>query len=424
MNWTSPTPVQRESLPHSLKGKDIIGLAQTGSGKTGAFAIPIITALLENPKRLFACVLLPTRELAFQIGEQFEALGSFIGLTCAVLVGGIDVTTQALALAKNPHIIIGTPGRVLYHLQNTRGFSFRTIKYLVLDEADRLFSMDFEEEVNAILKVVPHERHTFLFSATMTSKVAKLQRASLKDPVRIEVGAKYATVEKLIQHYLFVPEKFKDCYLAFLLTEFSGSSIIIFTIQCVTCQRVALMLRNLGFSAVPLSGKMSQPKRLGALNKFKSKDRNILVATDVAARGLDIADVDLVINYDIPLNPKEYIHRVGRTARAGKAGRAVSLVSQYDVECYQKIEEHISTQLPLYPVEEEQVMVLLERITEAQRIATIQLRESGFGKKRKRKDGKDAGAVGSTGEGDEGDSEAGTVRPKKKQKKYHQKKKS
>jgi len=214
-----------------------------------------------------------------------------------------------------------------------------------------------------------------------------------------------------VQHYLFVPEKFKDCYLAFLLTEFSGNSIIIFTIQCVTCQRTALMLRNLGFSAVPLSWKMSQTKRLGALNKFKSKDRNILVATDVASRGLDIPDVDLVINYDIPLNPKEYIHRVGRTARAGKSGRAISLVSQYDVECYQKIESHMDLKLPLYPVEEDQVMVLLERITEAQRIATIQLRESGFGHKRKRF----SGASGGHGEGENGDedTEAGRLKPKK-----------
>jgi len=247
--------------------------------------------------------------------------------------------------------------------------------------------MDFEEEINSILKVLPKERNTYLFSATMTHQVAKLQRASLINPVKVEVDAKYATVDKLVQHYLFVPEKQKDCYLAFLLNEFSGNSTIIFTIQCVTCQRIALMLRNLGFSAVPINGKMSQTKRLGALNKFKSKERNILVATDVASRGLDIPDVDLVLNYDIPLSPKDYIHRVGRTARAGKGGRALSLVSQYDVESYQKIEAHIGKQLDLYPTEEETVLVLLERIGEAQRYAAVELRESGFGKKRKEGEG-------------------------------------
>lgn len=427
MGWKEPTPVQRESLPYSMKGKDIIGLAQTGSGKTAAFAIPIISALLQTPKRFFACVLSPTRELAYQISEQFEALGTSVGLSCVVLVGGIDLAAQTIAIAKRPHIIIGTPGRVLYHLQNTRGFSLQTIKYFVLDEADRLLNMDFEEEIGSILKVLPRERHTYLYSATMTSKVAKLQRASLQDPVRIQVDTKYQTVDKLVQHYLFIPEKFKHCYLAFILTEFAGSSVIIFTIQCVTAQRIALVLRNLGFSAVPLSGKMSQTKRLGALNKFKTKDKNILVATDVASRGLDIPDVDLVINFDIPLNPKEYIHRVGRTARAGKSGRAISLVSQYDVECYQKIEAHMNTQLPQYPVEEEQVMVLLERLTEAERIANIQLKETGFGKKRKRTNstGKDDAATGGDDDVDEEvAASSGRLKPKKKRSQKPPRKKS
>eukprot|EP01126_Amoeba_proteus_P002407 TRINITY_DN10747_c0_g1_i3.p1 TRINITY_DN10747_c0_g1~~TRINITY_DN10747_c0_g1_i3.p1 ORF type:complete len:264 (+),score=44.12 TRINITY_DN10747_c0_g1_i3:668-1459(+) len=205
----------------------------------------------------------------------------------------------------------------------------------------------------------------------MTSKVAKLQRASLSNPVKIEVDTKHTTVEKLRQNYLFIPEKHKDCYLVSLLNEFSGNSTIIFTIQCVTCQRLTLMLRNLGFNAIPLNGKMSQPKRLGALNKFKTKDRNILVATDVASRGLDIPDVDLVLNYDIPQNPKDYVHRVGRTARAGKGGRAINLVTQYDVEPYQKCEQFIKKKLEIYPIEEAPVLMLMDRVAEAQRIASV-----------------------------------------------------
>jgi ATP-dependent RNA helicase DDX47/RRP3 len=277
--------------------------------------------------------------------------------------------SQAVALAKRPHIVVGTPGRIVHHLQNTKGFSLNKIKYFVLDEADRLLNLDFEEEIDLILKVIPKERTSFLFSATMTSKVAKLQRASLRNPVKVEVATKYSTVDTLVQHYMFIPEHQKDCYLVYLLNEFSGSSTIVFASQCTTAQKVALMLRNLGFEAIPLHGKLSQTKRLGSLNKFKAGTRKVLVATDVAARGLDIPFVDLVINYDIPTHTKDYIHRVGRTARAGKSGRAVNLVTQYDVEYYQKIEEYVGKKLDAYPSEESTVLILMERVSEAQRFA-------------------------------------------------------
>ena len=193
IGWTKPTEIQQHAIPEALKGRDIIGLAETGSGKTGAFAIPILQALLQRPQRLFAVILAPTRELAFQINEVFEALGSAIALRSVCVVGGIDMMTQAIALAKQPHIIVATPGRLVDHLQHTKGFSLRTLKFLVMDEADRMLSMDFEEELNQILAVIPRERSTFLFSATMTQKVAKLQKASLTDPVKVEVSNKFQT---------------------------------------------------------------------------------------------------------------------------------------------------------------------------------------------------------------------------------------
>ncbi|VDI51111.1 ATP-dependent RNA helicase DDX47/RRP3 [Mytilus galloprovincialis] len=209
LKWKFPSKIQRESIPIALQGKDVIGLAETGSGKTGAFALPILQTLLDNPQGLYALIMTPTRELAFQISEQFEALGSSIGIKCAVIVGGIDMMTQSLMLAKKPHIIIATPGRLVDHLENTKGFSLRSLKYLVLDEADRILNMDFEEEVDKILKVIPRERNTYLYSATMTKKVAKLQRASLRDPVKVEASSKYQTVDKLQQSYLFIPLKHK-----------------------------------------------------------------------------------------------------------------------------------------------------------------------------------------------------------------------
>lgn len=225
LGWINPTDIQAACIPQALQGRDIIGLAETGngysllyfcsvnifllgSGKTGAFAIPILIALLTNPQRLFAVVLAPTRELAFQINEVFEALGASMSLRSVCIVGGIDMMTQAIALAKKPHIIVATPGRLVDHLENSKGFSLRSLKYLVLDEADRMLSMDFEEEINKILAAVPRERKTLLFSATMTTKVAKLQKASLTDPVKIEVSNKFQTPKVMpwsitdISHFL------------------------------------------------------------------------------------------------------------------------------------------------------------------------------------------------------------------------------
>ncbi|PSN31798.1 putative ATP-dependent RNA helicase DDX47 [Blattella germanica] len=269
----------------------------------------------------------------------------------------MDMMSQALTLAKKPHIIIATPGR------------------LVMDEADRILNMDFEVEVDKILKVIPRERRTFLFSATMTKKVQKLQRASLKEPVKVEVSTKYQTVEKLQQYYIFIPVKYKDVYLVHVLNEMAGNSFMIFCSTCNNTIRSALLLRNLGFNAIPLHGQMSQNKRLGSLTKFKAKDRSILISTDVASRGLDIPHVDVVINFDIPTHSKDYIHRVGRTARAGRAGKAITFVTQYDVELYQRIEHLLGKQLPLYKTEEEEVMVLQERVSEAQRVARMEMKD-------------------------------------------------
>lgn len=388
LNWNEPTKIQRESIPLALKGRDIIGLAETGSGKTAAFIIPILQSILENPRRLYALVLTPTRELAIQIQEQVAALGSGFSIKSAVLVGGMDMMTQTVALAKKPHIIIATPGRLVDHLEKTKGFNLNTLRFLVLDEADRILNMDFEKEVDKILEQIPRDRRTFLFSATMTKKVAKLQRASLKDPVRIEVSTKFQTVDQLRQFYLFIPAKYKDVYLVHILNELSGNSFIVFCNTCPGTQKMALLLRNLGFSAIPLNGKMTQTKRLAALNKFKVKSSSVLIATDVASRGLDIPHVDVVINFDLPQHSKDYIHRVGRTARAGRYGQAVTFVTQYDVEMYQKIEHLIGKKLPLYETVEQEVMILLERVVEAERLARIEQRELEE-KGRRRKGGSD-----------------------------------
>ncbi|KAM5501582.1 ribosomal RNA processing protein [Microsporum canis] len=389
LRYKAPTPIQAESIPLALQGRDLVGLAETGSGKTAAFALPIlqelqqanevigvVVALMEKPQPYFGLVLAPTRELAVQISEAFEALGSLISVRCAVIVGGMDMISQSISLGKKPHIIVATPGRLLDHLENTKGFSLRNLKYLVMDEADRLLDLDFGPVLDKILKVLPRERRTYLFSATLSSKVESLQRASLSNPLRVSISSnKYQTVSTLLQSYIFIPHKYKDVYLVHILNEFPGQSTIIFTRTVNETQRLAILLRALGFGAIPLHGQLSQSARLGALGKFRSGSRNILVATDVAARGLDIPAVDLVLNFDLPSDSKTYIHRVGRTARAGRSGRAISIVTQYEVEIWQRIEVALGKQLPEHKTEKEEVMVLSDRVGDAQRMAVTEMKD-------------------------------------------------
>lgn len=304
------------------------------------------------------------------------------------------MVSQSIALGKKPHIVVATPGRLLDHLENTKGFSLRSLKYLVMDEADRLLDMDFGPILDKILKVLPREgRRTCLFSATISSKVESLQRASLSNPLRISISSsKYQTVSTLMQSFVFIPHKFKDLYLVYLLNEFAGQPAIVFTRTVHETQRLSFLLRALGFGAIPLHGQLSQSARLGALGKFRSRSRDILVATDVAARGLDIPNVDIVMNFDIPTDSKTYIHRVGRTARAGKSGVAISYLTQYDLEVWQRIELALGKKLDSYPVEKDEVMVLAERVSEAQRQAVMEMKaydEKKGNKKGKGKRGRD-----------------------------------
>jgi ATP-dependent RNA helicase DDX47/RRP3 len=376
LKFTHPTPIQTQAIPLALEGRDVIGLAETGSGKTAAFVLPILQALLEKPQGLFGLIMAPTRELAYQISQQVDALGSIINVKCATLVGGMDMVPQAIALSKRPHIVVATPGRLLDHLENTKGFSLRYLKYMVLDEADRLLDLDFGPVLDKILKVLPRDgRHTYLFSATMSSKVESLQRAALQNPVRVSISSSsHQVVSTLLQRYFFLPHKHKDLYLIHLLNENIGHPTIIFTRTVNETQRIAVLLRTLGFGAIPLHGQLSQSARLGALNKFKQKSRDILVATDVASRGLDIPSVDLVVNLDLPADSQTYVHRVGRTARAGKSGKAVSFVTQYDVEIWLRIENALGSKVEEEVVPKDEVLVYAERVGEAQRVAVREMK--------------------------------------------------
>lgn len=363
LNYEKPTPIQSRAIPPALQGNDIIGLAQTGSGKTAAFAIPILNKLWEDQQPYYACILAPTRELAQQIKETFDSLGSLMGVRSTCIVGGMNMMDQARDLMRKPHIIIATPGRLMDHLENTRGFSLKKLKFLVMDEADRLLDMEFGPVLDRILKIIPTQgRTTYLFSATMTSKIDKLQRASLTNPVKCAVSNKYQTVDTLVQTLTVVPGGLKNTYLIYFLNEFIGKTCIVFTRTKANAERIAGLLNTLDFSATALHGDLNQNQRTGALDLFKAGRRSILVATDVAARGLDIPSVDIVMNYDIPVDSKSYIHRVGRTARAGRSGKSISLVSQYDLELILRIEDVLGKKLPKENVDRNLVMSLRDTV--------------------------------------------------------------
>ncbi|KAA6376116.1 MAG: putative ATP-dependent rRNA helicase RRP3 [Streblomastix strix] len=344
--WPTPTEIQEQAIPIALSGRDIVGLAETGSGKTGAFALPILNDLLQNQRKAPCAVIVsPTRELAVQIGNEFEELGRKIGLRCVIILGGVDIREQIPLLSSKPHVIVATPGRLVDHLKGTKGFSIKTARFLVLDEADQLLKRDFQDAVDTIVQSCQRERITFLFSATMTEKVSKLERVCLRNAMRITIGSKFRTVATLMQRVVIVPLVEKSVHLVALLLQLEGKSIIIFTRTCQLAQKIAVMLKLLNFSVEALYGSLDQMQRIQALNRFRKNARKILVATDVASRGLDIPHVDAVIIYDLPDSAKIYMHRVGRTARAGRGGLAYTFVTQYDTEMFMRIEGAIGSAL-------------------------------------------------------------------------------
>lgn len=381
-----PTAIQLECIPEIIQGRDCIGCAKTGSGKTATFILPILHKLSQDPFGIFALILTPTRELAHQIGDHCRVLGKPIGLKYLVVTGGEDMVEQGRRLQEHPHIVISTPGRLADHILSGTEFLLSKIKFLVIDEADRLLEDRFGDQLQTIFSILPKKRQTLLFSATFTEVLKEVEGLANIKPFFWVSKTIVATVDSLDQRYVLVAADIKDAYLINILDTFlakhKNSSVMIFTNTCKYCQILSMVLNQLEFECVALHSVLPQKLRLAALQKFKSSQVKILVATDVASRGLDIPMVDLIINHNVPTRAKDYVHRVGRTARAGRGGMAITLVTPFDVKLLHGVESHIGAELGKYDVNESEVAKIALEINVARREAEIQLDNQDFSEKK------------------------------------------
>jgi ATP-dependent RNA helicase RhlE len=346
LKFTTPTPIQHKAIPVAVSGKDVIGIAQTGTGKTLAFALPMLQELSKNKKQ--GLIVVPTRELALQVEEQFMAIGRTIGLRQAVLIGGASMHRQIQQIRSNPHVIIATPGRLIDHLQ-TKKISLNNVGVLVLDEADRMLDMGFAPQIKQVLQHVPQHRQTMLFSATMPSEIMKIANNHMKMPVRVEVAVQGTVAERVNQESFIVRKEDKTRLLEKLLDEYKGT-VLVFSRTKYGAKKICRVVRHMGHTAAEIHSNLSLSQRRKSMEGFKSGQFRVLVATDIAARGIDVNNIELVVNYDLPESPDDYVHRVGRTGRAGKVGRAISFISPDQRGKVRSIERLVRQQLRVLPL--------------------------------------------------------------------------
>ncbi len=341
--YLHPTPIQAKSIPVALEGKDMVGIAQTGTGKTLAFGIPMIQRL--SKLKAQGLVLVPTRELALQVDETLKKIGGAFGLRTSVVIGGASMYRQVSELRQNPHVIIATPGRLMDHLEQ-KTVSLERVKVVVLDEADRMFDIGFAPQIKRILSLIPSERQTLLFSATMPSEIAKMAAQYMRMPLRIEVAPQGTSSANVEQEIFFIQKESKMQLLQKLLDDNKGT-VLVFSRTKFGAKRIAAALRHMNHTAVEIHSNRTLAQRKAALAGFKSGQYRILVATDIAARGIDVTGISLVINFDLPDNSEDYVHRIGRTGRAGHTGKAVSFATHQEKVQIRQIERLIKKTLPI-----------------------------------------------------------------------------
>ncbi len=357
--YTTPTPIQAQAIPAILKGEDVLGCAQTGTGKTAAFCIPMLDILskkeVKSRKVIRGLILTPTRELAIQIGENLEAYSKHLPLNYTVIFGGVSQHKQVELLNQGVDILVATPGRLLDLIAQGH-IKLYDVDFFVLDEADRMLDMGFINDVQKVLRIIPEERQNLFFSATMAPEILALAGRILLDPVKVEVAPVSSTAEKITQKVYFVDRTNKQKLLTDVLNGHSADQVLIFSKMKHACDRIAKALIKKGISADSLHGDKSQNARERALGNFKSKEIRCLVATDIAARGIDIEGMELVINFDLPNIPETYVHRIGRTGRAGRSGEAISFCEFEEKAYLTAIEKITNQEIPVdddhdYPME-------------------------------------------------------------------------
>lgn len=344
-----PTPIQVQAIPIVLRGTDLIGCAQTGTGKTAAFAVPILqllskTRLSERKRRIRSLIVTPTRELAIQIEESFKTYGRYTGLTCTVVFGGVHQNPQTVSLRNGVDILVATPGRLL-DLMNQGFISLKHIEIFVLDEADRMLDMGFIHDVRKIISALPQRRQSLFFSATMPPEIVKLAGSIVYKPVKVEVTPSATTVDIVKQFVYFTDKKNKNALLLELLKDEKIKTALVFTRTKFGADKVARVLKKKNISAESIHGNKAQNARQRALSNFKDRTTRVLVATDIAARGIDVDDLEFVINYEIPNISETYVHRIGRTGRAGAAGTAISFCDADEKAYLRDIEKLITKQI-------------------------------------------------------------------------------
>ncbi|QQZ09169.1 DEAD/DEAH box helicase [Heyndrickxia vini] len=369
MGFEEASPIQAKTIPLSTQGKDIIGQAQTGTGKTAAFGIPLIEKIDTKNPNIQGIIIAPTRELAIQVSEELYKIGYDARSRVLAVYGGQDIQRQIKALKKGPQIIVGTPGRILDHIKR-RTLKLDQVSTLVLDEADEMLNMGFIDDIESILSSVPEERQTLLFSATMPDPIRRIAERFMKDPELVRVKAKEMTVPLIEQYYVKVQEREKFDVLSRLIDVQSPELAIVFGRTKRRVDELANALNLRGYTAEGIHGDLSQAKRLSVLRKFKEGKVDVLVATDVAARGLDISGVTHVYNYDIPQDPESYVHRIGRTGRAGKEGMAITFVTPREMGYLKTVEQTTKKRMmPMRPPSwdeafEGQIRVSMEKLVE------------------------------------------------------------
>ena len=351
LNFKIPTPIQEKSIPLAIEGKDMIGVAQTGTGKTLAFAVPMIQAVLRGNKGSAlslsnGLIILPTRELALQVNEVFRKIGSSLGVRTAVLIGGESINRQMQVLIRgNPQIIIGTPGRIIDHMEQ-KTVSLGAVAVLVLDEADQMLDMGFAPQLKRILQTLPRSRQTLLFSATMPQDIFNIAKTYMKLPVRIEVAPSGTPPAKITQELFFLEKQDKPRLLQKIIDEYRGS-ILIFARTKHGAKKITQGIRMLSHTVAEIHSNKSLNQRREALDGFRNGKYRILVATDIAARGIDVKGIELVLNYDLPQHPENYVHRIGRTGRIGGIGHAISFATPDQKSDVRGIERLIRATLPI-----------------------------------------------------------------------------